>query len=196
VHYLNNVLEQDHRNIKRRVRASQHFRSFWGAWRAIAGYEAILMIRKGQACCNGAGAEVGLLHRYIFGLFAATNWIADRLPRPSARLQSCNTSAVLTRCSELTGLPAEELINFFLAEYFENFNEDNQDNFCEETIGLLKFKDRESAARTLAWIERRVRKGHKGKFPIFESSIDELPDGRFQIDAFKTWSDGECIRVC
>ena len=28
VQYLNNVLEQDHRPIKRRVRASQHFRSF------------------------------------------------------------------------------------------------------------------------------------------------------------------------
>jgi IS6 family transposase len=49
VQYLNNVLEQDHRAIKRRVRAS-HFRSFWGAWRTIAGYEAIHMIRKGQAC--------------------------------------------------------------------------------------------------------------------------------------------------
>src|SRR5215471_8909382 len=35
VQYLNNVLEQDHRAIKRRVRASQHFRSFWGAWRTI-----------------------------------------------------------------------------------------------------------------------------------------------------------------
>jgi hypothetical protein len=30
VQYLNNVLEQDHRTIKRRVRASQHFRSFLG----------------------------------------------------------------------------------------------------------------------------------------------------------------------
>jgi transposase-like protein len=27
---LNNVLEQDHRAIKRRVNAGQHFRSFWG----------------------------------------------------------------------------------------------------------------------------------------------------------------------
>src|SRR6476660_339401 len=44
VQYLNNVLEQDHRAIKRRIRASQHFRSFWGAWRTIAGYEAIHMI--------------------------------------------------------------------------------------------------------------------------------------------------------
>jgi transposase, IS6 family len=41
VPYLNNALEQDHRAIKRRVNASQHFRSFWGAWRTIAGYEAI-----------------------------------------------------------------------------------------------------------------------------------------------------------
>jgi transposase-like protein len=73
VQYLNNVLEQDHRAIKRRVRASQHFRSFWGAWRTIAGYEAIHMIRKGQACCRPAGAKVGLLHRLILGLFAATS---------------------------------------------------------------------------------------------------------------------------
>ena len=42
VQYLNNVLEQDHRAIKRRIHASQHFRSFWRAWRTIAGYEAIV----------------------------------------------------------------------------------------------------------------------------------------------------------
>jgi IS6 family transposase len=71
VPYLNNVLEQDHRAIKRRVNASQHFRSFWGAWRTIAGYEAIQMIRKGQACWSAASAEVGLLHHFILGLFAA-----------------------------------------------------------------------------------------------------------------------------
>jgi IS6 family transposase len=33
VQYLNNVLEQDHRAVKRRINASQHFRSFWGALR-------------------------------------------------------------------------------------------------------------------------------------------------------------------
>ena len=43
-------------------------RSFWGAWRTIAGYEVIHMIRKGQAC-----GSVGLLHHFILGLFAATN---------------------------------------------------------------------------------------------------------------------------
>jgi transposase-like protein len=48
VQYLNNLLEQDHRAIKRRINASQHFHSFWCAWRTIAGYEAIHMIRKGK----------------------------------------------------------------------------------------------------------------------------------------------------
>jgi len=39
--YLNNLVEQDYRAIKRRVKASQHFRSFWGARRTLAGYEAV-----------------------------------------------------------------------------------------------------------------------------------------------------------
>ena len=46
--YLNNVVEQDYRGIKRRVNASQGFRSFEGAWRTIQGYEILHMIRKGQ----------------------------------------------------------------------------------------------------------------------------------------------------
>ena len=63
----NNVLEQDHRAIKRRINASQHFRSFWGAWRTIAGYEAIHMIRKGQACWSAMGTGSGLFYRFVFG---------------------------------------------------------------------------------------------------------------------------------
>src|ERR1700730_7198220 len=62
-----------YRAIKRRVRASQHFRSFWGAWRTIAGYEAIHMIRKGLACWGAASANVGLLDHFILGLFVATS---------------------------------------------------------------------------------------------------------------------------
>jgi transposase-like protein len=48
VRYLNNIVEQDHRSIKRRVRASQGFRSFHSAARTIAGIETVNMIRKGQ----------------------------------------------------------------------------------------------------------------------------------------------------
>ena len=49
VQYLNNILEQDHRAIKRRVKAKQNFREFRAARRTIEGYEAMHMIRKGQA---------------------------------------------------------------------------------------------------------------------------------------------------
>ena len=48
VPYLNNIVEQDHRSIKRRVNASLGFRSFHGAQRTIQGYEAMHMIRKAQ----------------------------------------------------------------------------------------------------------------------------------------------------
>jgi IS6 family transposase len=48
VQYLNNIVEQDHRAIKRRVRASQGFRSFQSARRTIQGIEVMNMIRKGQ----------------------------------------------------------------------------------------------------------------------------------------------------
>ena len=46
--YLNNILEQDHRFVKKRVTASQGLRSVDGALNTIAGYEAMYMIRKGQ----------------------------------------------------------------------------------------------------------------------------------------------------
>ena len=48
VQYLNNILEQDHRAIKRRVNAKLGFREFQAAGRTIQGYEAINIIRKGQ----------------------------------------------------------------------------------------------------------------------------------------------------
>jgi IS6 family transposase len=46
--YLNNVIEQDHRALKRRINAQQGFRSLAEARRTIAGYEVMHMIRKGQ----------------------------------------------------------------------------------------------------------------------------------------------------
>ncbi len=48
VQYLNNILEQDQRAIKRRVNAKQGFREFQAAQRTIQGYEAMNMMRKGQ----------------------------------------------------------------------------------------------------------------------------------------------------
>lgn len=48
VKYLNNVIEQDHRFVKKKVRASQCFKSFHTAERTLEGIEAINMMRKGQ----------------------------------------------------------------------------------------------------------------------------------------------------
>jgi len=47
--------------IKRRVIASQGFRSFQGARRRIQGYEAVHMIRKGQVRWLAKGDVVGLV---------------------------------------------------------------------------------------------------------------------------------------
>jgi transposase, IS6 family len=46
--YLNNIVEQDHRAIKRRVRESQGFRWFRAAAKTIQGFEMVNIIRKGQ----------------------------------------------------------------------------------------------------------------------------------------------------
>lgn len=46
--YLNNLIEQDHRNIKRRTRPMLGFKSFRRAQTVLAGVELVQMIRKGQ----------------------------------------------------------------------------------------------------------------------------------------------------
>ena len=48
VKYLNNLVEQDHRFIKRLVKPGMGFFSFATAWRTFQGYEVMNMIRKGQ----------------------------------------------------------------------------------------------------------------------------------------------------
>ncbi len=47
VKYLNNIIEQDHRAIRRRWRAMQCFRSFHTAERTLEGVEALHMMGKG-----------------------------------------------------------------------------------------------------------------------------------------------------
>lgn len=48
VMYLNNIIEQEHRAIRRRWRAAQCFRSFHTAERTLEGIESMHMMRKGQ----------------------------------------------------------------------------------------------------------------------------------------------------
>ena len=69
--YLNNIFEQDHRFIKKRISASPGIRSAEGAWRTTDGYEAMHAIRKGQFWVD-KGDPVGqrqFIHS-IFGVAA------------------------------------------------------------------------------------------------------------------------------
>ncbi|MGF1505100.1 MAG: DDE-type integrase/transposase/recombinase [Anaerolineae bacterium] len=48
VKYLNNIIEQDHRFIKRKIKPGLGFSSLPTAWRTLQGIEALHMISKGQ----------------------------------------------------------------------------------------------------------------------------------------------------
>jgi putative transposase len=56
VKYLNNIVEQDHRAIKRVTRPMLNFKSFRSAGSVLAGIELMHMIRKGQFATGSAEA--------------------------------------------------------------------------------------------------------------------------------------------
>ena len=66
--FLNNIVEQDHRRIRRLIRPGLGFGSFWTARRTLAGYEAMAMIRKGQLRDIG-GRDMRAQASVIAGLF-------------------------------------------------------------------------------------------------------------------------------
>jgi transposase, IS6 family len=66
--YLNNIIEQDHRFINRRVNPGLGFFSFNTARRIIGGYEVTNMIRKGQVEGIGKGDLRGQV-RFVENLF-------------------------------------------------------------------------------------------------------------------------------
>jgi IS6 family transposase len=72
VKYLNNLIEQDPRFIKRRTNPGMGFWSFDTAWRTLQGYEATNQLRKGQIQGTSRGdirSQVGFVSR-AFGLAA------------------------------------------------------------------------------------------------------------------------------
>jgi len=70
--YLNNIVEQDHRGIKRLVKPGMGFGSFNTARRTLRGYEIMNMMRKGQIRGVEKGAVVERLEfiNQIFGVAA------------------------------------------------------------------------------------------------------------------------------
>ena len=55
--YLNNIVEQDHRAVKRKVRPMVGFKSFWAARCTIAGIEVMHALRKGQLATTGTMSQ-------------------------------------------------------------------------------------------------------------------------------------------
>jgi transposase-like protein len=72
VKYLNNIVEQDHRAIKRLVNPGMGFGSFNSARRTLRGYKAMNMIRKGQIQGIEKGDILGQVEfvSQIFGVAA------------------------------------------------------------------------------------------------------------------------------
>ncbi len=71
VKYLNNLIEQDHRFIKRLVKPGMGFFSFETAWRTLQGYEVMNMVRKGQMHGVEKGDILGQV-AWIARLFGVT----------------------------------------------------------------------------------------------------------------------------
>ncbi len=68
VKYLNKIVEQDHRFIKKRVKAKLWFGSFYSARKTIAGCEIMHMIHKGQIH-NVSKANLLAQSQFISSLF-------------------------------------------------------------------------------------------------------------------------------
>ena len=70
--YLNNIIEQGHRSVKRIVKPMMGFQSFSTARRALRGIEAMNMIRKGQVKGGTHGDRVyqAKFINEIFGVVA------------------------------------------------------------------------------------------------------------------------------
>jgi transposase, IS6 family len=68
VKYLNNIVEQDHRRIKRLVQPGLSFKRFRTAWRTLVGYETLAMMRKGQVKGIG-GNDIVAQAAFVNSLF-------------------------------------------------------------------------------------------------------------------------------
>ena len=70
--YLSNVVEQDHRTVKKRVWLAKGYGSFQSAWRTLQGIETVAMIRKGRVRWLAKGDAVGQAHfiAELFGIAA------------------------------------------------------------------------------------------------------------------------------
>ena len=71
--YLNNVIEQDHRTVKKHVWLAKGYGSSQSAWRTLQGIKAVNMIRKGRVkwLTKGNGVGQSIFIGALFGIVAA-----------------------------------------------------------------------------------------------------------------------------
>ena len=106
--YMNNIIEQDHRFVKKRVMASQWFRSVEGALHTVAGYEAMTSSEKARS----AGSQKATSWDRHASLSAHSASLPDiqaaqsMHSRPHPRV--CDTTGCPPRRSPEPGLPFEK----------------------------------------------------------------------------------------
>jgi transposase, IS6 family len=99
VQYLNNIIEQDHRAIKRRVNARQGFREFQAARRTIQGYEAMSIIQKGQVRWL-SGSGVRRQNRFIN---KPSKWPSEFPGNDLSTADSCSVPQLATLSLRVSG---------------------------------------------------------------------------------------------
>ena len=62
IKYLNNIIEQDHRFIKKTIKPMLGFKIFRSAKNTLAGIESVLMIQKGQV--HGFNESKSTFHNF------------------------------------------------------------------------------------------------------------------------------------
>jgi transposase-like protein len=102
VKYLNNVIEQDHRFIRRRWRAMQCSGSFHTAERTIEGVEAMHVMRKGQVKRSDGRDAIGQA-KFVQSLFGVAA-LAQSPSRPfSSQINLCNETLLHDGGEEFLG---------------------------------------------------------------------------------------------
>lgn len=90
VKYLNNIVEADHRKLKRLIKPTLGFKSMKTAYATLKGFEVMNALRKGQAAPwryeDGVMGEVRLINRQ-FGIYSVWRWGQQGFCNPCPNLQ-------------------------------------------------------------------------------------------------------------
>ena len=138
--YMNNVLEQDHRFIKKRIAASLWFRSIGGALNTIAGYESMHMIPKRSNPLASKG-------RYCW---------PEQVHPPSLRHRCMNPAHRASPLSILSAICNTSVRDAHIALPGDSFRRDDQYPPPRRIHDLYGLVDLASAARVAAALAKAV----------------------------------------